>query len=189
MITVMGCDMGTRNFGVTVVAADVVNDVFKFRIVGTRMMEAMVRDVTKAQAEVELFCAEFAKLPQVDYIAAERYQTRPGGRGGRAGGGSTVEGISIMLGAILRERKKTDVTLYTAATWKNAFNRTAGNLNEMYEDTKKEKGFVIHQLDSTLIAIYHACKVLGVPPFPFMKSYKDEKAIIDRLKAAPQLKL
>lgn len=187
MITVMGCDMGTKNFGVTVIKAAIVDGVFKFKIVGTCMMNAMIRDITKIQAESNAFRAEFAKLPKVDYLAAERFQMRPGGRGSRAGAGSTVESISMMLGIILCDREETPITYYTAATWKNAFNRTAADLKEMYEDTKHEKSFAIHQIDSTLIAIYHACKILGCPPFPFITSYKHEKLFIERLLAAPNL--
>jgi hypothetical protein len=187
MITVMGCDMGTRNFGVTVTKAAIVDGVFKFKIVGTCMMHAMIRDVKQAQKEAELFKAEFARLPKVDYIAAERFQMRPGGRGNRAGAGSTVESISMMLGVMLCERADTPIQFYTAATWKNAFNRTAADLKEMYEDTKNIKDFAIHQIDSTLISIYHACKILGCPPYPFIKSYKHEKEIVKRLLAAPNL--
>lgn len=187
MISVMGCDMGTKNFGVTVINADIVNGTFKFKIVGTCMMGDMLRDITNVQKEATKFRAEFAKLPSVDYLAAERFQMRPGGRGSRAGAGSTVESISMMLGMILCDREETPITYYTAATWKNAFNRTAADLKEMYEDTKHVKSFAIHQIDSTLIAIYHACKVLGCAPFPFIKSYKNEKDIVDRLLSAPNL--
>lgn len=186
-IRVMGCDMGTKNFGVTVIKAAIVDGVFKFKIEGTAMMGQMIKDITNIQREAEAFKKEFARLPEVNYLAAERYQTRPGGRGKRAGGGSTVESISMMLGIMLCERAHTPITYYTAATWKNAFNRTAADLKEMYEDTKNVKEFAIHQLDSTLIAIYHACKILGVPPYPFITSYKHEKLLVDRLLAAPNL--
>lgn len=186
-ITVMGCDMGTANFGVTVIKAGIVDGVFKFKIEGTAMMGRMIKDITNIQKEAEAFKTEFARLPKVDYLAAERFQTRPGGRGSRAGAGSTVESISMMLGILLCERADTPIVFYTAATWKNAFNRTPADLKEMYEDTKKIKAFAIHQLDSTLIAIYHACKILGVPPYPFITSYKHEKLLVERLLAAPNL--
>lgn len=187
MIRIMGCDMGTKNFGVTVIDADIVKGLFKFKIIGTCMLGSMIKDITNVQKEAATFRAEFAKLPQVDYLAAERFQMRPGGRGGRAGAGSTVESISMMLGIVLCDREETPITYYTAATWKNAFNRTSADLKEMYEDTKHIKSFAIHQIDSTLIAIYHACKIFGCKPFPFITSYKHEKAIVDRLLAAPNL--
>src|SRR5690606_31800418 len=176
------CDMGTKNFCVTLIKAAGVDGKFRFKIIGTKMMVCMIHDVKVAQKEVGPFLTEFAKLPNVDHIAAERYQPRPG-----RGGNTTVESISMMLGCLLVARQQTPIEFYTAATWKNAFNRTAASLPDMYEDTKKEKGFVIHQLDSFLIAVYHAAKILKVQPFDFISSYKDESRLVEMLKNAKKL--
>lgn len=169
---VMGCDMGTKNFGVTIIEASLVQSKFKFKVIGTKLMTNMIHDVKIAQEQCIPFLQEFESLPTVDYIAAERYQPRPG-----RGGNTTTESISMMLGAMVATMP-VPVTLYTAATWKNAFNRTAADLKEMYEDIKGQKEFVIHQLDSFLIALYHAAKLLGVPPYDFITSYKDEAKLV-----------
>ncbi len=177
----MGCDMGTKNFAVTIIKAKIVDERFCFKIIGTKLMENMIHDIKKAQVECESFLEEFQGLPAVDYIAAERYQPRPG-----RGGNTTTESISMMLGAMVATMP-VPVTLYTAATWKNVFNGTPADLKEMYEDIKKDKSFVIHQLDSFLIAVYHAAKHYNVKPFEFIKSYKDEAKLASMLAKAPIL--
>ena len=63
------------------------------------------------------------------------------------------------------------LTVYTAATWKNAFNRKF-DLKDLYEvqkisnqPTKKSERRTIHELDCTLMGVFHACKQLGYDPF------------------------
>lgn len=177
----MGCDMGTKNFAVTIIKAKVVDGKFRFKVIGTKTMTSMIHDVKIAQQECKPFLAEFDNLPEVDLIAAERYQPRPG-----RGGNTTTESIAMMLGAMVATLP-VPVTLYTAATWKNAFNRTAADLKEMYEDIKKQDAFVIHQLDSFLIALYHAAKHYGVQPYDFISSYKDEARLTEMLMNAQKL--
>jgi hypothetical protein len=184
-IFVTGQDMGTANYAVTQIEAWVRDGKLKFRVVGTKMMVNLIHDVKVAQNECALFVNEYKALPEADYIAAERYQSRPGGSTG-----STVEAISMMLGAMLIMHADTPIDFYTAATWKNAFNRTQADLKSMYEDlaTKhKGQGIVIHQIDSFLIALYHAAKVLGVTPFDFIQSFRDEERLFKVLMDAPTL--
>lgn len=178
---VLGCDMGTKNFGVTLIKTAYTDGKFKFKIVGTKLMTNMIHDVKIAQTECVEFLKEFETIQKPEYVAAERYQPRPG-----RGGNTTTESISMMLGAMVATLDM-PVTLYTAATWKNAFNRTAADLKEMYEDIKKQDSFVIHQLDSFLIALYHAAKLYGIPPYDFITSYKDEEKLIQMLCNAEKL--
>lgn len=183
-IIVTGQDMGTKNYAVTQIEAWVRDGKMKFRVLGTKMMECLIHDVKVAQNECALFVKEYSALPPADYIAAERYQSRPGGSTG-----STVEAISMMLGVMMMIHPDTPIEYYTAATWKNAFNRTAADLKSMYEDLKEYKdfGIVIHQIDSFLIALYHAAKVLGVQPYDFIQSYRDEERLFKVLCDAPSL--
>lgn len=184
-IYVTGQDMGTANYAVTQIEAWLRDGKLRFRIVGTKMMVNMIHDVKVAQNECALFVKEYSALPTADHIAAERYQSRPGGSTG-----STVEAISMMLGVMCMVCPDTPIQFYTAATWKNEFNRTAADLKEMYEDLKvkyKGQGIVIHQLDSFLIALYHAAKILGVKPYDFIESMKDEERLFLVLADAPSL--
>ncbi len=184
-IYVTGQDMGTANYAVTQIEAWLRDGKLRFRIVGTKMMMNMIHDVKVAQNECALFVEEYSALPVADYIAAERYQSRPGGSTG-----STVEAISMMLGVMCMVCPDTPIEFYTAATWKNAFNRTAADLKEMYADLAAKKygsSFVIHQLDSFLIALYHAAKILGVKPYDFIQSMKDEERLFLVLNDADSL--
>lgn len=183
-IIVTGQDMGTKNYAVTQIEAWVRDGKLKFRVLGTKMMECLIHDVKVAQNECALFVKEYSALPPADYIAAERYQSRPGGSTG-----STVEAISMMLGVMMMIHPDTPIEYYTAATWKNAFNRTAADLKSMYEDLKEYKdfGIVIHQIDSFLIALYHAAKILCVKPYDFIQSYRDEERLFKVLCDAPSL--
>lgn len=197
-IRVRGCDMGTKNYAITDIEAYVKDGRFGFRILGTKMMTHMIHDIKVAQKEQKLFIAEYRQLPEVDHIAAERFQSRPG-----RGAGTTVEGIAMMLGAMMNELPDTPIQFYTAAVWKNEFNRTAADLKEMYADldhrhkmareeakknkTKYVEDVVIHQVDSFLISLYHAAKVLGVKPYSFISSFKDEAKLMETLRKAPTL--
>lgn len=183
-IIVTGQDMGTKNYAVTQIEAWVRDGKLKFRVIGTKMMVNLIHDVKVAQNECALFVEEYKALPSADYIAAERYQSRPGGSTG-----STVEAISMMLGAMMLIHPDTPIEYYTAATWKNAFNRTQADLKSMYEDLKdyKDFGIVIHQIDSFLIALYHAAKILKVSPYDFITSYRDEERLFRVLCDAPTL--
>lgn len=183
-VIVTGQDMGTKNYAVTQVEAWIKDGRFRFRVLGSKMMTHLIHDVKVAQNECALFVEEYRALPEADYIAAERYQSRPGGSTG-----STVEAISMMLGAMMLIHPDTPIEYYTAATWKNAFNGTQADLKSMYEDLKEYKAFgiVIHQLDSFFIALYHAAKMLGVKPFDFIQSFKDEERLFKVLCDAPTL--
>lgn len=185
-IIVEGQDMGTANYAVTHIEAWLKDGRFRFRIIGTKMMQNMIHDVTAAQNESALYLAEYRQLPKADHIAAERYQSRPGS----TAGGSTCEAISMMLGLMILVHPDTPIQFYTAATWKNAFNRTIADLKEMYADLAAKKygdTIVIHQLDSLLIALYHAAKILGVTPFDFIEALSDEERIFLILQDAPSL--
>lgn len=187
-IRVMGEDMGTKNYAVTVIEAWLGPDRgMRFKVIGTKMMEHMIHDVKLAQTECRAFVDEYKTLPleTIDYIAAERFQSRPG-----RGAGTTVEAIGMMLGAMLMIHPDIPTEFYTAATWKNEFNRTPADLKEMYEDLKsryKGQGIVIHQLDSFFIALYHAAKLLRVKPYDFIKTHTDETRLFHVLSDAPSL--
>lgn len=183
-IIVQGEDMGTKNYAVTQILAWRREDRMCFRVLGSKMMHRMIHDVKLAQTECADYVTEYKALPKADYRAAERFQARPG-----RGAGTTVEAISMMLGASLII-SDTPTEFYTAATWKNEFNRTAADLKEMYDDLKlkyKGQGIVIHQLDSFLIALYHAARILRVKPYDYIKSHKDEDRLFRVLMDAPEL--
>lgn len=184
-IRVMGEDMGTVNYAVTQIEAWLVDGQMRFKVLGSKMMQKMIHDVKNAQPECAEFVKEYSALPKVDYIAAERFQARPG-----RGAGTTVEAISMMLGAMMLIHPGIPTTFYTAATWKNEFNKTPADLKEMYEDLKvkyKDEGVVIHQLDSFFIALFHAAKLLRVKPYQFIKSHTDETRLFKVLRDAPSL--
>lgn len=167
-----GIDMGTRNLAITQINAQKSNERVKMRVSDTCMADrsGLVHDMKCVDA------AAFATLlPDVDLVFAERYQPRPG-----RGGHTTAECVNVMLGIICHHYalRGVPVVLYTAATWKNAFNATNASLNCLYEDLQ---GVAIHQVDSMLIAMYGLCKHFGVKPFYMIRSHTDEQKIIRAL--------
>lgn len=188
-ITLLALDPGTNNFAASVIKCKNKNGKLVVRLVGTSMIKEAVKDVINCQKAALDFKNKLVDLKtkyDFDCIVAERFQTR-GLRG------KTVECINIMLGIILNEFQDMDVTLLTAATWKNRYN-TNSSLNDLYLDLKDAQCGIkpalrktIHELDCSLMGIYRACVIFKLPHFANISSYQREQAFLNHFLQSPIL--
>jgi hypothetical protein len=165
-LTVLSMDPGTTNFAASVLRVAPSGDVLKTKVIGSRLISNTIKVPGDLQREARAFRSEVFSLEHMygpfDLVVAERFQSR-------GLKGTTIESINMMLGvlAVMYD----SLTVYTAATWKNAFNRKF-DLKDLYEvqkisnkPIKKSERRTIHELDCTLMGVFHACKQLGYDPF------------------------
>lgn len=162
-ITVLGMDPGKTNYAWSVVQLKIDNP-SKYRILGCGMIQNTISSMTgNTKEDVRKFVAEVRKLLRqygADVIGAERFQAR-------GLKGNTSELVNVMIGCLFFVPVK-GVTLLTASTWKNAFNRVA-DLKQTYE----QSALTPHQIDATSIGLYTGALYLNSKPFQFnMKLYK-----------------
>lgn len=184
-ITILSLDPGSHNFAASVIKNNKTGPV----IVGTKMISSLLTDVKKAQEQSELFRNEIVALYskyKFSHIVAERYQTR-------GIKGKTVECINLMLGVLLNEFYDLEITLLTAATWKNQYNRK-NNLNDLYLDLKDAEAKKktkdrkqIHELDCSLMGVYRMCAIQKVPYFSTIDNYMSEKRFLKHFLESPKL--
>lgn len=154
MITVLGCDPGSKNFGLFV--GKVNDDISKIQILESRMITTCLTEMKgNILPDVEAFAEDYESILQKykpDVITLERFQTR-GFRG------KTIELIGTMLGVMMMKNvelardKEVDVRLLTAATWKNRVNKVS-KLKAVYKTMKKRK-VVDHRIDAALMSVYN----------------------------------
>lgn len=189
MVTLLSLDPGTRNFAASVLVGKVVDDLLRVHVVGTTMIDVTMDDMKYAQILASNFSKEMARLEKqykFSHIVAERYQAR-GIRG------TTVECVNVMLGIMLNQFSHCDISFFTAATWKNRYNRNL-DLKDLYVDLKdlessKKKEFrkTEHELDSCLLGIYHLCNLHNIPHFNNISDYKREKSFLNHFSKCQKL--
>lgn len=184
---VLGLDCGTKHFGWSVVRVTTVDGVARkikaiaggtfanplnnlthnVKVEKRRKSKATGKTTVKNGGKQEpplpigfaLFWDEFTAIMEeykITYVVAERWQTR--GRGGD----STVEGINIMIGAVLSYclAKGIQYQLITAAIWKNECARLFDkeHLKALYKLAKKNHGREPHAFDAFFMAVYVKAK-------------------------------
>lgn len=191
-ITVLSMDPGTTNYAASVIRLAQSGDKLKTRVVGTRLVGNTIIKPSEVVEEARAFRAEIYALEHLygpfDLVVAERFQAR-------GLKGTTIESINMMLGVLAVTYS--NLTVYTASTWKNSFNRKFGNpaaLKDLYEDLKeltkptpKAERSTVHELDCTLMGIYHACKELDLDPFHMLEGKGKLEAFLKHFEAASRL--
>lgn len=189
---ILTMDPGTKCYGTSVLDVVVKNDELKVRIVAAGMLERPIQNPLNAAVEARAFKANIYHLEHLygpfGLVCAERFQSR-------GLKGKTVESIGFMIGTLL-DIFPNNLVLYTAGTWKNAFNRinTEHPLNDVYDDLKdltapkpKAERHQIHELDSSLMGQYHAAKHFGLTPFANMHGTKRITAYLKHFDSAAKL--
>lgn len=189
MRRIVSMDPGTRNFALSVIKAKAVDGQLKYRVEGSSMLNTknILHDMKTMQASIHRFLDYLDPVLSsgVTDIVIERFQAR-------GNKGPTIESICCMIGALAARYPHIQMTAYTAATWKNAYNRVS-DLKELYEDHKdlrKDKStshIQIHQLDATLMGLYHAAKHYSLTPYQFITDLKTEKEVLARLDSVQPL--
>jgi hypothetical protein len=147
---ILGCDPGSRNFGIALVG--LVGK--KPRVFANAVMMRPVNTLTTINQSSRIFLEELDQwvLQGIDGIVAERFQTRGG-----ASMGPLIECVSAMIGSMLSYEKP--VKAIIASQWKTAFKRRFGqDLKDLYDSVQVQP----HQLDASLIGIYGLEQGLGL---------------------------
>tara|TARA_B100000700_G_scaffold88627_1_gene100006 strand:+ start:120711 stop:121289 length:579 start_codon:yes stop_codon:yes gene_type:complete len=190
-ITVLSMDPGTTNYAASILKIAPSGEKLKVRVVGTRLVENTIKVPADLVPESRAYISEIRHLEHLygpfDLVVAERFQSR-------GLKGTTIEAINMMLGALAVTYPQ--LTIYTASTWKNSFNRKFENSNalkELYEDLKeltkptpKAERLTVHELDCSLMGIYHACKELEYDPFECLSGGRLE-AFLNHIESRPRL--
>ena len=168
-IRVLSFDPGTANFGFSVVE-------YKdkgYRLVTCGLLKnpmKMIADHKQLKKQSILFSKEVKKLltkNKIDSLCIERFQPRGISKS------TTIELVNMMIGMVVRilvrEYKHISFSAYMPATWKNSVNKQK-DLKELY----KLCGVAPHELDSSLMGVYHIERTLLQKPkqflrFPFKK--------------------
>lgn len=182
---VLSLDPGKTNFGLTVVDTDG----RRIRVVHARIVKSPINDMKDLDSVAKRFIAELRQIESdygpFDAVCAERFQSR-------GGKGVTIEVVNVMLGILYMLWP--NIGLYTAATWKNAFNRAnpAYALNDVYSDfvdmvagIKKSNRHTVHELDAALQGIYHACKLTNTPFYETLSSYARITSFLKHFQSMP----
>ncbi len=154
---IMGIDAGTKNLGYSVIKARMFNGQLQFKVLACGACPCPVNDMKAAGDLLPVFMHwvhTVRKTHDVQYMIGERFIVRPGG----SSAGISCEAISLMYGALLHRYKQ--LTLTSAATWKNAVRRIGIDLKAWYKD-KRYCGSN-HELDATLQAIHEAHRIFGL---------------------------
>lgn len=173
---ILSMDPGTTNYGATVLEAAIKDQELKVRVVGSSMLERPIRNPLYAAKEGRAYIANIFHLEYLygpfDYVCAERFQSR-------GLKGKTVESVNIMLGLLITHYPQLE--LYTAGTWKNAFNRMNPDyplddvynaLKDINSGRKKVDRHEIHELDCSLMGQYHIAKLHNLVPFANLNGAK-----------------
>lgn len=192
MIRILSFDPGEKNFAFSVTEHRI-NHYLQSRCIDcghiqntiTNLKDSLVYN-EQARAFIEEIRSFFIQY-EIDHVVLERFM----GRGVKVG--TTSETTNIMIGLITQavwEQSK-DLTLVSAATWKNAYNKvrqdslSTKNLKEEY----KLIGTTPHQLDASLIGVYWASHEFDESPF---KVYKDDSVrnrFMDSIESHSRIKL
>jgi len=188
-LRILAMDPGTSNFAVSIMRVRYTDGRFQFKCEGSAMLDPqrLLKDMKTMRLSLFTFRDYVQPLFDQAYhgFVAERFQAR-------GGKGPTIESVNCMLGCMAQQSAHiAECHFITAGVWKNEFNRHA-DLKEMYLDLaelrKEKKGSIaIHQLDSMLLGIYIACKLIGIKPFEFVNTREKEAKLLRSLVDAPTL--
>jgi len=166
---ILSMDPGTANYGVSISDMIVKDGELKVKVLGTQMLERPIKNPMSIKTEGRAFVSNIYHLEHLygpfDLVCAERFQSR-------GLKGLSIESINMMIGKL--HDIYPNIVLYTAGTWKNAFNRVNKDcsLNDTYDMLKvlsKPKSpkirHQVHELDCTLMAQYHVAKQFDLIPF------------------------
>lgn len=157
--TILSCDPGTRNFGISVVRFKL--NPFRYKVLYNGMLQNTINDLTgDLTKSFSSYKSEIRKLKnkyKVDYICAERFMTR-------GLKGTTIECVCVML-ALLSQIGVKDFRFITASQWKNAWNKFH-DLNTFYDVCPCET----HQIDAVNIGLYGATLFFEQPHFEFLQN-------------------
>lgn len=167
-IIMLSCDPGLRNHSFCV--TEYTKRSRKVLIAG--MFDYTINSLLKKDLDTQYkqYVRQIYKLIKKynpTHISLERYQNR-----GFRGGQSIVECVNVMLGIWLNiaKKKKIDITLIPAVTWKNDFQKNYKDLPSIYEEGATYR-IPPHVIDGCLIGWYVA-KQLGY--YSYIYLYKDQ---------------
>lgn len=173
---VLGCDPGSKNFGLFV--GKVNKDISKIKVLRSGMITTCLTEMKgNIIPDVEGFAEDYESLLieyKPDIITLERFQTR-GFKGKTIELIGTMLGIMMMKNAELARTKDVDVRLLTAATWKNRVNKIS-KLKAIYKVMKKRK-VVDHRVDAALMSIYN----LTDDPYIFLKNNQQRNSFFRQM--------
>jgi Holliday junction resolvasome RuvABC endonuclease subunit len=178
MITILGLDPGSVNYGFSVVRFDQVGKKLEYKILECGMLGSLLKDLSKPhKATLKKHLKEIKGILsdyQIDYIFAERYMTR-------GIKGATVEAVNQMLGA-LDVSVKQEVTEMPASTWKNRVNKfwqlkDEGTKKGVYSRSRT----LPHEVDATLQCFWLAEKKLGIDILPRFKKKREQDNFLKSL--------
>lgn len=170
---ILGIDPGTNNFAYSVhEITSVKNGVVTTKPLQRGLIFNTVRDLRSRAPRNELpdFIANVMTIIEkypISMWIAERYMIRPGA------GGSTIESINIMLGALAQVLHPLPFRLIPASEWKNAVQRSGHHtLVDLYqvlgaEDSVKvtrPDQITVHEIDACHIAEYGASIATNCAP-------------------------
>lgn len=139
---VLGCDPGSKNFGISLVG---IED-GAIRIYANSVMMNPVNNLVEFNAAYTAFTEELKlwMTAKPHGMVAERFQTR-------GNGGPLIEQVSAMIGIMKGRYHQIPLKLTIASTWKNRFNRRfSTDLKEIYPELDVQP----HQLDAALIGVF-----------------------------------
>jgi len=186
-------DPGTTNYAASVIKL-ASSSRLKIRVMGTKLVYDTIKNPATIRNEYRSFMAEILSLESefgpFDLVVAERFQSR-------GLKGITIESINMMLGILVTLYPQ--LHLYTASTWKNSFNRRFKEedvkpLNELYDELKelvkplpKAERKTVHELDCSLMGIYHACKHFDLEPFECLEGPNRLNSFLNHFESSPKL--
>lgn len=148
---VLAFDPGSKNMGYSILSINKAKQ--KYKVIESGMVINTVQDLKgKWILDIQKYVKEIKKLVKKHkptHFIAERYILRR-----VVTGGTTTEGISMMLGITGFILQKLECKLITAAIWKNAFARAFDkeHLKAVYKENKHD--ITPHQIDASLIGLY-----------------------------------
>lgn len=156
----LSLDPGTNNFAYCVSRVHEKRDT-PFTVLQHGMLFNTVRTLTNASdlaGQYRQYLSDVVGLinkHRVTHIIAERYMLR------RGQGGTAIESINMMLGALLS--LSLPVKVIPASQWKNDAARRGVDLESLYAQVSEFK-ITPHQLDATHIGAYAAGLLLNADP-------------------------
>lgn len=195
VLTLIGHDPGSQNYGISVVRVKL-PEIIEGTVKNSQLQElpslsfsilyagklkttfTTLKNSNLAKKEIVGFRKEIKGLVKKfkpDVQIAERYMSR-------RMGGVTIELVNMLLGAlrVYAEADKVPLRMIPASQWKNEIKRKGIDLKEVYKTNKKAKR-TAHELDAVLIAIYGAFKLMKIKPYNLKNPDKFIDAVLHKL--------
>lgn len=171
ILKTLSFDPGEKNFAYAILHHKYINNELSHKVITNGIINNTIRNLNNRElfeSESINFHNEIKSLISNDIhiISTERFM----GRGIKVG--NMIETVNIMIG-ILSSLSK-DIhgifpTFIHAASWKNAYNRNAKDLNHCYKICKTSN----HQLDASLLGVYSSSIHYDVKPFTSVKNIRN----------------